>query len=63
MNQVERVENEMDYTSFWSENRKNFVRSTHLTIDKVSLKDDKCVLTSGEVHYKYANGSRPMPGG
>lgn len=50
MNQVERVENEMDYTSFWSENRKNFVRSTHLTIDKVSLKDDKCVLTSGEVY-------------
>lgn len=40
----------IDYTSFWSENRKNFVRSTHLTIDKVSLKDDKCVLTSGEVY-------------
>lgn len=40
----------MDYTSFWSKNRDNFTRKPHLTIDKVSLKDGKCVLASGEVY-------------
>ena len=40
----------MDYASFWSKNRDNFTRKPHLTIDKVSLKDGKCVLASGEVY-------------